>query len=81
MNNKKNNILTNKIVVCIIATICCGLWGSAFPYVKIGYKLFDITDTSSQILFAGLRFTLAGIMTVIIGSVLNKKFLKKYILQ
>lgn len=75
MNNNKSNILTNKIVVCIIATICCGLWGSAFPYVKIGYKLFNITDTSSQILFAGLRFTLAGIMTILIGSVLNKKFL------
>lgn len=75
MEKTKNNLLTNKIVVCIIAVICCGLWGSAFPYVKIGYQLFDITDTASQILFAGLRFTLAGIMTIIIGSVLNRKFL------
>lgn len=75
MNNTKNNIFSNKIVVCIIAIICCGLWGSAFPYVKIGYKLFNITDTASQILFAGLRFTLAGIMTIIIGSILNRKFL------
>lgn len=75
MNNTKNNIFSNKIIVCIIAIICCGLWGSAFPYVKIGYKLFNITDTASQILFAGLRFTLAGIMTIIIGSILNRKFL------
>lgn len=75
MEKTKNNLLTNKIVVCIIAVICCGLWGSAFPYVKIGYQLFDITDTASQILFAGLRFTLAGIMTIIIGSILNRKFL------
>jgi len=71
----KNNILTNKFIVCIIAVICCGLWGSAFPFVKIGYELFDIKDTASQIFFAGLRFSIAGIMTVIIGSVLNRKFL------
>lgn len=75
MEKIKNNLLTNKIVVCIIALICCGLWGSAFPFVKIGYQLFDITDTASQILFAGLRFTLAGIMTIIIGSILNRNFL------
>lgn len=75
MNKIKNNVFTNKIVVCIIAIICCGLWGSAFPFVKIGYNLFNITDTSSKILFAGLRFTIAGIMTIVIGSLLNKKFL------
>ncbi len=71
----KNNILTNKFVVCIIAIVCCGLWGSAFPFVKIGYELFNIIDTASQILFAGLRFSIAGIMTVIIGSLLNRRFL------
>lgn len=75
MDNSKGNLLTNKVVVCIIAVICCGLWGSAFPFVKIGYNLFNITNTASQILFAGLRFTLAGIMTIIIGSLLNRKFL------
>ena len=61
MDKSNNNLLTNKFIVCIIAVICCGLWGSAFPYVKIGYELFKITNTPSQILFAGLRFTLAGI--------------------
>ena len=37
----------------------CG--GSAFPCVKIGYRLFEITseDVATQILFAGCRFTLA----------------------
>ncbi len=77
MDKTKNNLLTNKFIVCIIAIICCGLWGSAFPFIKIGYKLFGIveSDTASQILFAGLRFTLAGIMTILIGSILNRKFL------
>ena len=75
MDKTKNNLLTNKFIVCIIAVVCCALWGSAFPFVKIGYNLFNIKDTASQIFFAGLRFTIAGIMTILIGSVLNRKFL------
>lgn len=57
--------------------VCCLLWGSAFPCIKIGYALFQIeaADTASQIVFAGSRFTLAGILTVLIGSVLSRKML------
>lgn len=75
MNTKK--WLVNPIVVCIMASICSGLWGSAFPFVKIGYKMFRISSnaTGSQILFAGIRFTLAGILTLLIGIILSKKIL------
>ena len=61
-------------VVWFGALVCCALWGSAFPCIKIGYQMFEIdaADTAAQILFAGYRFTLAGILTVLIGSVLNK---------
>lgn len=74
---KNNKWITNSIVVCVIASICCALWGSAFPFVKIGYKMLGITSgaTSSQLLFAGTRFTLAGILTIIMGSLLSKKIL------
>ena len=63
--------------MCICAIICCILWGSAFPCVKIGYKLFEI-DTKSVptlILFAGTRFSLAGVLVIIFGSISKKKFL------
>ena len=75
MENK--TILKNKIVVCGLAILCCLLWGSAFPSIKIGYRLFEIeaSDSMSQILFAGIRFFLAGILTIIFGSILQKKFL------
>ena len=68
---KEKNIFKNKITVCLLALVCCLLWGSAFPCIKIGYNLFDIaqSDTSAQILFAGVRFFLAGILTIIIGSI------------
>lgn len=48
--------------VFLLATLCCALWGSAFPAVKSGYALLQVapTDTASQILFAGWRFALAG---------------------
>lgn len=53
--------LQNIWVVALLANICCALWGSAFPSVKVGYAWLDISRTSDQIVFAGLRFTLAGI--------------------
>ncbi len=65
--------LQNKGVVLALATLCCLLWGSAYPSVKIGYQLFEITTTGSQVLFAGYRFTLAGILTGIITSFYFKK--------
>ena len=64
-------------VVCVGAIICCILWGSAFPCVKIGYTLFsvDTNHVPSIILFAGLRFTLAGLLVIIFGCIQQKKFL------
>ncbi len=61
--------------VCLLALLCCALWGSAFPCVKIGYELLHIQDVGSQILFAGYRFFLAGIFTFVIGSVMERKLL------
>lgn len=73
----KEEFMTMTLVVWLGALLCCALWGSAFPCIKIGYRLFSIPaeDTASQILFAGYRFTLAGILTILIGSVLNHEFL------
>lgn len=65
-------------VVCLLAMVCCLLWGSAFPCIKVGYELFQIDsmDTAAQILFAGCRFALAGVLVVIFGSVMQRKLLK-----
>ena len=64
-------------VVCLGAIICCLLWGSAFPCVKIGYKLFAVDTESipSLMLFAGMRFSLAGILVIVFGCITQKKFL------
>lgn len=67
---------TKPYVVLIGALICCVLWGSAFPCVKIGYKLFsvDTTHVPSIILFAGLRFTLAGLLVILFGCIQQRRF-------
>lgn len=72
------NRLSNTWVVILLATVCCFLWGSAFPCIKIGYRLFSVEngDSAAQILFAGLRFALAGIMVIAVFSVMRKKFVK-----
>ena len=69
------NFLTKTPVVITLALICCALWGSAFPCIKIGYRMFSIggNDTASQILFAGIRFLLAGLMVILICSFIYKK--------
>lgn len=76
-NIQREEWLKKTWVVWLGALICCALWGSAFPCIKIGYQLFEIgaSDTAAQILFAGCRFTLAGILTVVLGSIAEKKIL------
>ncbi|WKY44889.1 DMT family transporter [Eubacteriaceae bacterium ES2] len=65
--------LQKRGLVFLLATVCCLLWGSAYPFIKIGYQLFAIETTGSQILFAGCRFSMAGIMTWVIASVYKKE--------
>ena len=69
--------MTKTVVVWLGAMLCCALWGSAFPCIKIGYELFAIPSdaVATQILFAGLRFTLAGVIALLIGSALNRRWL------
>ncbi len=68
--------LTKPYVVVIGAIMCCLLWGSAFPCVKLGYSLFavDTSHTPSLMLFAGLRFTLAGVFVIGFSCITQKKF-------
>lgn len=61
----------------ITAIFCCTLWGSAYPCIKVGYRLFSIAsgDVPGQLFFAGCRFALAGILVILAGSLLQKKLL------
>ncbi len=71
----KEQFMTRSLTVWFGALVCCLLWGSAFPSIKIGYQLMNISSdqTSAQILYAGCRFFLAGGMVILIGSVTKRK--------
>ncbi len=68
------SLITRPVVVCLLAGICCLLWGSAFPCVKIGYRMFHVEtqQTASQILFAGCRFFLAGLLVLLFALIQRK---------
>lgn len=77
-DTKKKLDLTSVPAIILLAFISCFLWGSAFPCIKIGYRMFDIaaSDTAGQIFFAGVRFAIAGLMVILTGSLQQKKPLR-----
>ena len=67
---KNNNIKTILLSLLVMA-----LWGSLYPFIKIGYSAFkiDTTDIPSIMLFAGLRFVICGMILIVACSAKDKK--------
>jgi drug/metabolite transporter (DMT)-like permease len=63
--------------VVLLATLCCLLWGSAYPAIKSGYALLSIgrDDTASQLVFAGWRFVLAGLLLLAMARAMGRPVL------
>ena len=57
-----------------VASLCCLLWGSAYPAIKNGYALFNIAadDIPSKLVFAGYRFLFAGLVLLVIAAIGRK---------
>ena len=68
---KLDRIFGTPVYAVLLAIFCNVLWGSAFPFIKLGYRLFSIDsgNTASILCFAGVRFML-GSFLVLLGSVL-----------
>lgn len=62
--NSKRRFSATPQGVTLMALCATGLWGSAYPVVKLGYAAFGVVSgqTFSQMLFGGLRFAIAGAM-------------------
>ena len=69
------NIFTKPAAIVLLALLTCALWGSAFPAIKEGFALLRIEDSGSKILFAGYRFFLAGMMTLVFFSIKEGRLL------
>lgn len=70
---KEKNIFKNNVVFVLLAVTATALWGTAFPGIKLGYEWFGIDDTGSKIMFAGIRFMLAGAMVSAVYIIKYKK--------
>ncbi len=77
MKTQQSGRMSKSWVVAALALVCCMLWGSAFSGVKIGYRLLEIRseDWASQMVFAGVRFFLAGILALLMGSAVERRVL------
>lgn len=75
MNKEKKNVFEKKHYVILFALLCTLLWGSAFPGVKISYQYFGITNDriGQTMLLAGFRFTMAGIVTLVVYFIVSRR--------
>ena len=52
------------------------LWGTLFPAVKLGYTVYNVVTVPDIILFAGVRFTICGIVICLYSVVTDLKSVK-----
>lgn len=63
----KKQLLQKPGFAAVAAVFCTLLWGTAFPFIKLGYAAFAVADgdIGAKLLFAGLRFFIAGLMVLV----------------
>ena len=78
MNNPSasSSIFQRPAWVALLAFLAAFSWGWAFPLVKLGFAEFGIAQdmTASKMLFAGLRFGLAGVIILLIALLTGRSF-------
>ena len=71
---KKDNILKKTWVMVLLASLCQALWGVVFPVIKKSYELFSISGVGSTLLFASIRFVIAGVILLLLDTFMEKRF-------
>lgn len=73
---EKQSIFQKKAMVPILAVTAMFVWGWAVPMIKLGFEQFQVAgdDTAAKTLFAGIRFVLAGGITLIAAKVMKRDF-------
>jgi len=65
--------LKKKWFAVVGAILCTLLWGSAYPMIKYGYMTLQIDTTAEKLIFAGIRFLIAGAMVFLAAWVKEKR--------
>lgn len=66
---------SNRYICVLTAVLCTLLWGTAYPLIKLAYSDIGIQGIPNQLLFAGLRFLIAGIMVFVVCFFMHKNVL------
>lgn len=58
-----------------LLTLACILaWAGAFPLIKLGYQEISLPQIADKLVFAGIRFTLAGVLAMLFAHILGRNF-------
>ena len=73
--SERTSPLSKTPLLLLCALIACALWGSAIPFIKLSYAQFriDTGNPGSLLLFAGVRFMLAGAMVLAVYSAKERR--------
>lgn len=69
----KHTIFGSKTMAAVVAIFCCALWGISTPIVKMGYAYTDPNHVPSLLLWVGIQFAVAGLLTIGIYSITARK--------
>lgn len=67
--------ITSTLIMALGSIFCCALWGVSTPVVKMGYKYIDQNSIPSLMLWIGIQFLVAGVMTITFGCIKYKKII------
>lgn len=73
---EKTSLFQRPVWVVLLALTAATAWGWAYPLIKLGFAEFGITQqmTGSKMLFAGIRFSLAGLIVLTIAACTKRPF-------
>ncbi len=76
MESKKDSLFTRPVWVALLALSAAVAWGWAYPLIKLGFEEFGILPqmTAEKMLFAGVRFMIAGAIVLVIAAVTRRSF-------
>ena len=70
----KTVVKSGKLKTISLSLLVMALWGSLFPFIKIGYSAFSIDSSNipSILMFAGTRFVVCGLIIFAITVIKNR---------
>ena len=76
MEPTRISLFQRPVWVVVLALTTAIAWGWAFPLIKVGFNAFGITTdmTGSKMLFAGIRFAVAGLIVLFVARSSGRSF-------